>query len=223
MTKTNHKIELAIAFLYLLLHFIIPSKGILIADVAIVLYLLIGKERRQKIKSIGFRRPINVWKTILACLFLGIVLELSFDAFLDPLIEKIINQKTDMSSYDYIRGDLADYLVLLIIGIVLGGFIEEIIFRGFLITRLSSLFRIEWLGNLIAIIVTSAAFGYGHLYYGWSGFISSGLFGVLMGLIFIKSNKMLWYSILIHGFSNVASLTLIFLNLDKGIYTLIFK
>lgn len=223
MTSTNRKIELIIAFLYLLLNAAYHNKAVLIADIAVVVYLLIGKSRKEKLKSIGFTRPVNWLKTILICLFFGIVIELCSDIFIDPLIEKIMNLKTDISSYDYLRGSLPDYLMLLIIGFVLGGFIEEIIFRGFLITRLSSLFRIEWIGNLIAIVVSSASFGYAHLYYGWSGVISTGLFGVISGLIFIKSNKMLWYSILIHGFSNAASATLIFLNVDKEIYTLIFR
>jgi len=223
MKIANRKIEIAVVFLYLFLNIAFHShKAILIVDIAIVLYFLIGKTRKQKLKSIGFRKPVNWLKTILICLFLGIAIDLCFDIFIDPLLNKIIIQPND-TSYDYMRGSLPDYLMMIIVGWVIGGFIEEIIFRGFLITRLSSLFKTTWIGNLIAIVVSSASFGFAHLFYGWGGVISTGLTGIIFGLIFIKSNKILWYSILIHGFYDATCSTLIFLNLDKEICNLIFK
>ena len=75
MTSTNRKIELIIAFLYLLLNAAYHNKAVLIADIAVVVYLLIGKSRKEKLKSIGFTRPVNWLKTILICLFFGIVIE----------------------------------------------------------------------------------------------------------------------------------------------------
>ena len=156
-------------------------------------------------------------------MIIAIAIELSFEIFFNPIIEKFTASKIDLTSYDNMRGNLSNYITWLFIGWIVGGFIEEVLFRGFLITRISNLFNRENVGNWFAIVITSAIFGFSHLYQGWSGVISTGLIAILFGIVFIKSNKILWYSILTHGFVNVIGLTVIFLNMDKCLSTLIFK
>jgi len=156
-------------------------------------------------------------------MILAIVIELCFEVLFNPIIEKLTASKIDLTGYDKIRGNLLNYLQWLLIGLVVGGFIEEILFRGFLITRISKIFNNAKDGNWFAIIITSAIFGFSHLYQGLSGVISTGLIALLFGIIFIYNNKILWYSIITHGFVNLVGLTVIFLDIDKYISTLVFK
>ncbi|MBN2259327.1 MAG: CPBP family intramembrane metalloprotease [Clostridiales bacterium] len=218
-----NKLELTALILSLLAITILPPYGILIAFGLVILVLFIGKEKKQKLKSIGFTRPKNWGKTILICVLLAIAIEMSFEILFNPIIERLIVSKIDSTGLDNIRGNLSNYLIWLLLGWIIGGFIEEILFRGFLITRISSLFSSENSGNLFAIVLTSTIFGFNHLYQGWSGVISTGLIGVLFGIIFIKNNKILWYSILTHGFVNVIGFTVIFLDIDNYISNLILK
>lgn len=214
--------ELVIVILCLLLITFLPTLGLLIAFAILALYLVIGKDRKQKLKSIGFKEPPNWWKTIIVSLLLGIIIEISLQIFFYPIIEKLTGSKIDLSAFDSVRGNFPNYIMMVIAGWVVGGFIEEILYRGFLITRLAKLFKNENSGNSIAIILTSAIFAYTHIYQGWNGVIITGLFGILIGFIFIKNNKILWYTILIHGFVNLAGFTIIYLNLDKKISMLLF-
>lgn len=223
LTVKINKLELYILILSLLVVAFLPPYGVLIAFGLVVSVLLTGKENKQKLRSIGFIRPINWGKTILICVLLAIAIEMSFEILFNPIIERFTAAKIDLSGLDNIRGNLSDYLIWLLLGWIIGGFIEEILFRGFLITRISNLFSSKNLGYLTAIVLTSAVFGYSHLYQGWSGVISTGLIAVLLGIIFIKNHKILWYSILTHGFVNVIGLTVIFLDWDKYLSTLIFK
>jgi uncharacterized protein len=67
-------------------------------------------------------------------------------------------------------------------------------------------------GNLI---VTSILFGLAHWYQGRSGALSTGIIGVILGILFIASGFNLWLPILTHGFIDTVGLFLIFINGDK--------
>ncbi len=63
--------------------------------------------------------------------------------------------------------NVSNYLILIVVGWIVGGFIEEMLFRGFLITRISNWFKNHSaLGDAVAIAFTSAPFGFSHLYQG---------------------------------------------------------
>ena len=217
------KIELAIILLCIVITISIPGLGVLISFAIVFIYLLSGKKRKQNFKSIGFVSPDNWLKTILISIILAIVIQAAMTILAGPLIDKITNAETDLTAFNNIRGNWINYLLLILVGWLVGGFIEEILFRGFLITRISKFFSNEELGNWIAIIITSFIFGFSHLYQGWDGVINTGLTALLLGIIFIKSGKILWYSIITHGFINVIGLTLIYLEWDKNFEGLLFN
>lgn len=217
------KVELFLTLLCLIVVIAVPPVGVLIAFLLVLFYLLIGEERKRKVHSIGLRAPADWISTIGICLALGISIEMGFQLVFNPLIEELTGSKVDLTAYDGIRGNFTNYLLLLLIGWVVGGFIEEILFRGFLITRLSRIVKKEQLGNWFAILLTSLTFGFSHLYQGWSGVISTSLMGLIFGFIFIRSNKLLWYTIVTHGFINTTALTLMWLDLDKVLGSLLFK
>lgn len=220
--KRISKSELYITIVGLLVTVSLPPIGVLIGFVIVLVYLIIGKDRKEKLKSIGFNSPDGWRTTIFLCLLFGILIELSFQIVFTPIIEMISNSTVDLSAYDGIRGNFLNYLVVLLIGWVAGGFVEEVLFRGFLITRISKLFRNINIGNWFAILLTSVIFGFSHLYQGLSGVIGTGLISVILGFIFIKYRGILWYSILTHGFVNTTALTLMWLNIDTRLGKLLF-
>lgn len=203
--------ELVVTIVCLAVIMLLPPLGVIIAFLLVVLYLLIGAERLQRLRSIGFTQPDSWTKAIAVCFLLGLVIETCFVVVITPLIEQLTGSGIDLSAYDNIRGNIPNYLLMLLVGWVVGGFIEEILFRGFLVTRISRLLGDTRTAQWLAILLTSMTFGFSHLYQGWSGVISTALISVILGIIFIKSGRVLWYSILTHGFINLVSLTLIFL------------
>jgi membrane protease YdiL (CAAX protease family) len=97
---------------------------------------------------------------------------------------------------------------------VVGGFLEEMTFRGYLITQIKKHCCGDSFGAVIALIITSASFGLSHLYQGATGVLSTGLIGFILGVIYIKNRYNLWLPIFTHGFVNTAGFILIYLNLD---------
>jgi membrane protease YdiL (CAAX protease family) len=69
------------------------------------------------------------------------------------------------------------------------GVLEEVLYRGFLITTLSS-------GSLalniwIAVIIAAVLFGMGHLYQGLSGMLKTSIIGLIMGIIFAATGSII--------------------------------
>lgn len=192
---------------------LVPSIGVLIAFIFIIIILWIERKRIKIFTSIGFKKPESIDKTLLLCLIYGIVIELSFQMFLNPLFEISTGSRIDLSSFDNVKGNFATYIIMLIIGWVVGGFIEEITFRGYLITRLVRVLGKSSLVLFCILLITSVPFGLSHLYQGWSGVLSTGSIAMVFGYIFIKNNYNIWYTILTHGFVNMVGFTILYFDL----------
>jgi membrane protease YdiL (CAAX protease family) len=104
---------------------------------------------------------------------------------------------------------------------VLVAFLEELVFRGYLMTQLSLVFGGNWLAAMLSLLISSIVFGLAHWYQGRSGALSTGLLGVILGGLFIWSGNNLWLPILTHGFIDTIGLGLIYLNLDVKLHRLI--
>lgn len=81
---------------------------------------------------------------------------------------------------------------------LIGAFSEEVIFRGYLLTRFEELFGIR----KAAILGSALVFGFGHLYQGVGGLIAAALFGVLYGFVFSK-RRSIWPLVFAHAINNV--------------------
>ena len=200
---------------------LVPSLGVLLAMLFVFIALFVGKKEKS-FNAIGFKKQDSWTKTILIGALLGIGIQIFYIIVFDPLIEKITGTPIDLSNLDNMRGDFGRFVGWIVIGFGIGGFLEEITFRGYLITRLTKVLG-EKPGQLVFIVlVTSVSFGIAHLYQDISGMISTGSFAIFFGIIFIKSNYNLWYPILAHGFANTASVLLIYLDWDIALNRLLF-
>lgn len=132
----------------------------------------------------------------------------------DPIIRYLTDSPIDLSPFDHLRGNLQALLTWLLIVWLLVVFVEEIIFRGFLMLELKRLLGDSRVGLLINLTLTSVLFGLAHWYQGPSGILGTGIVGFLLGWIFIRNGFNLWLPILVHGFIDTIGLTMIYLNAD---------
>lgn len=218
----KNKLELILLIGLLLLVMFGKDLGMILSFLIVILYLLIGKNRKEKLNSVGFRKPHNWGKLLLTTFLLGFIIEMSFQLLINPIIELLADSKIDLSAFDGIQGNLPTYLIYLVIGFVIGGLLEEMLFRGFLLTRIATFFKSEKLGFTFGIIILSVLFGLAHLYQGWSGVLNTGLVSVLLGIVFIKYNKNLWYAVFTHGFIDFIGFTILYLGLTEKLQSLIF-
>ena len=111
-----------------------------------------------------------------------------------------------------LRGNLGEYLYWLIpVAWGSAAFGEELVFRGFLQTRLESMFGTVTGATAIAAIGQAIIFGSLHAYLGLGGAILAGATGLVIGLVYVAGGRNLWICIILHGMIDTVSLTAIYL------------
>ena len=65
------------------------------------------------------------------------------------------------------------------------GFCEELLYRGFLMWYLG-----HWLGLVPSLALVSLLFGLGHSYQGVRGVVTTGLVGVVLGLVYLLAGSL---------------------------------
>ena len=158
-----------------------------------------------------FQMIYKSWPITLAIgIALGTFVGLVVNPVLDSFSEWLTGTDIDLSQFASVQGDGGAYLELLIVAILFGGIVEEVAFRGFFIGWGTRLFGMKLAVPLL--LLSSIAFGIGHLYQDLAGGVSTGLFALIMGGLYLLFDRKLLPVILIHAVSNFCGVTEIFLN-----------
>lgn len=191
-----------------------PGIGVIFALVVVV-YLALSRE--QGLVQFGFRSQESWVLTLLLSLGVGLFLALFSMAVIEPLAEKITGQPHDISIVEGTKGNLLVLLQWLVAVWLFVGFLEELLFRGYLMTEFMRIAGNSTIAEAVAVAFSSIVFGLAHLYQGASGGISATLVGGILGFIFLVSDSNLWLLILIHGFVDTVQIILISLNKDSDV------
>lgn len=174
--------------------------------------------KKETFSSIGLSfKNINISRSIIIGIVLGIALELFATYFTTPLLSSYFKSEPNLSGLQEIKGNLLTLLLFTLLSWVLAAFGEEICFRGFLMNRLANLFGNNNIGWILSLVLSSILFGWGHTEQGITGWIQEGLSGLFLGVIFLRSGKNLTMSIVSHGVSNTLAFILIYLGEYPGI------
>ena len=165
--------------------------------------------RRWDMKYFGMTRP-NWLKTIFKAFLFTIGVFILNDFLIQPLIEFYFG-RIDLSEVSGIEGNLLNYVVFIFLGWLLGGFCEEIIYRGYVLKRLAIILGDTNKAWLLSAVIASIVFGFAHNYQGPSGIIVTAIIALIFGLIFVFHKNNLMLLVLIHGIYNMIEITLIYL------------
>ena len=185
------------------------------AGVPVTILLIWGLLRLggEGFRDLGLAPPKGWGKT----LFLGTVLALMAQLFATfvvvPLLRMADVPLPDFSRFEAVEGNLSMLLFLLFIAWVPAGFGEEVIWRGFFMTRLARLLGEGRVGWGLSLLLTSVIFGLLHAYQGPSGMILTGTAGLILGGIFLASGRNLWLAIFTHAMMD----TLAFVGMYLGL------
>jgi membrane protease YdiL (CAAX protease family) len=173
--------------------------------------------RKERWSSIGFSWPERAGRAILIGCIAGILMELFAVFVTTPIISGFFGVEPDVSDLKDVQGNLMMLLIFLALSWLLGGFGEELCFRGFLMARLARIFgqgRAAWIASLV---LSSALFGWGHTEQGPSGWVQEGLSGFLLGVLFLANKRNLTVPIVAHGISNTVALVFIYFGRYPGL------
>lgn len=116
--------------------------------------------------------------------------------------------------FSNLPGNLSAYIFWLATAWIVGGFAEEMLFRGVVFTRLEQLMGRTRLATAMAVLGQGLLFGQQHYYYqGLPGLVSTALIGIVSGALFLVFRRSLWPLVISHGLGNTIGLTLIYLGI----------
>lgn len=128
-----------------------------------------------------------------------------------PVLTKIIPlEKANLDDFKKVRHHTGNYIFFLVLSWLGGGFYEELVFHGFIFTRLEKM--IPGKNALrISFLLTNTIFGLYHFQLGIGGVFNAFLAGSAYHALMIKYKRNLWYSIFVHGFFDTIAFTYIYL------------
>lgn len=200
----------AILFVVLFPHFVpLPFYSYAIVCLALVVFIL--RKENKTLRDIGLKPKGISIKTFV----IGILSALLWVAFMKWIYLPIISfffTVPDYTEYNFIQNHLSNLIITTIAAWIIGGFYEEIIFRGFIQKTIQNWFKNNH-SFLIAGILTSFIFGLYHYQQGYLGIISATLGGLFWTYLFNRFGLNLWYTIISHAIFDTITLTLIYLGL----------
>ncbi len=195
--------------LALLLFLGIPYLDLLIAFILILIYTYKKKGIKEEL---GFSKPESWIKTVMLSFLLGIgIVLLSYYVFL-PQIQHLTGHPLELGMFEPLKHNTSLLISSLALGWIVGGLIEETIFRGFIISKFMDHLPAQT-GAIIGIVFSSCLFGYLHTYQGPTGQILTGLVGFILAIIYVVNKRNIWLNIFTHGFVNTVSMLLLYFDL----------
>lgn len=205
-SRILHDALSALLILTILIFLELPYLPVVLSSILVVGYSTlktgIGNE-------LGFIRPKQLFQSIGIAMMMAIVLVASSFFLFGPALELITGEAINLGPFAQLKGNTSFLLISIAIGWIIGGFMEEIIFRGFFLSRIIDLFPGKK-GVILGILLTSLLFGYLHDYQGITGQLLTGLIGAILGGIYVLNQRKIWLNILLHGSLNTISMLLLY-------------
>ena len=202
---------IVIGFSFLFPHFgIIPIPFAYTIPVLLIIWLLL-KKTKENFTNLGFSVKRFEWRAVAwgAVCSAMLILFLRFVFF--PLLTKIIIlPEANLDDFKSIQHNLQLYLFILLMAWLVGGFYEELVFHGFIFTRIEKMITSKYAAPA-GFFITNLIFGLYHFQQGITGVIHAFIAGCAYQLLMMKFNRNLWYAIFIHAFYDSIALTLIYL------------
>lgn len=169
-------------------------------------------------KDIGYSKPDNWITTILLGILIGTVCKLLMKALVMPVLDADpINRY-----YHYLTGNKT-LLPFAVWAMILAGFAEETVFRGYMFERLARLLKNNKGSNSLILLITSILFAFAHYTtQGIAGVEQAVITGLLFGSIYMITGT-LWMSMIAHAVFDLTALALIYFDVEAQVAHWIFK
>jgi membrane protease YdiL (CAAX protease family) len=169
--------------------------------ISLVILWIVSWLRGIRWSYFGLIRPKSWFRTTLQSLGVALAVLLTVKLIINPLMNAIPNAGfQDLSRFDYLHGDLPNLIIMLVNIWITAAFLEEFLFRGYLMNRLIDLMGSQTtLAWVIALVGQAIIFGLVHAYQSPIGMFKVGLIGLVFGASFLVTGRNLWPLILAHG------------------------
>lgn len=206
--KKDVIIDLGITLFLILFPHFIPLPFYSYTLVCLLIIYIFLKRKSKTFRDIGLKKNGISLKTI----FIGISSALLWMAFMRwgfaPIISALFTVP-DYTEYDFIKNNISNLMITIVAAWLVGGFYEEIAFRGIIGSALEKYFKPLW----VSVFISSMLFGIYHWQQGIFGIVAATLGGLYWSFIYLYFGRNLWNSILSHALFDTITLILIYLGL----------
>jgi membrane protease YdiL (CAAX protease family) len=190
-----------------------------LAPLSAILVLLWAWRSHTPWRAIGYVRPESWTRSALIGIAFGIVLKFLLKVVVMPLLgAPPLNQ-----AYHYLVGNTAALPGVVIAMIVVAGWGEETVFRGYMFERLGRLIGTAAWARALTVMLTSGLFAAGHYHVqGLAGAEQALITGLVFGTIFAVTGR-LWMLMFAHAAYDLTAVALIYWNFESQFAHLVFK
>jgi len=163
-------------------------------------------------REIGLARP-NSWpRTVLLGIMtlVGTFLVINAVQWIALNLPGLAAEPADVSRFDPVAGNLAIFLLYTVLAWTTITFGEEMLFRAFLISQLEGVFQGFKISTALAVLGSTFTFGLAHYQEGPVGILTTAGIGFLFALVYLRTGRNLWVTIIAHGLANTLRFILIF-------------
>jgi membrane protease YdiL (CAAX protease family) len=189
------------------------------APLSAVLVLLWAQRSSTPFRDIGYVRP-GSW---LGGLAIGVVFGVLLKLLTKSVVLPLLGAPAINPVYHYLAGNIAALPAAVFTMIVVAGFGEETVFRGFLFERLGKLLGQSAGAKAGIVLVTAGLFAAAHLAdQGAAGAEQALVTGLAFGTVFAVTGR-IWVLMCAHAAYDLFAVAIIYFNVEPNIAHLIFK
>lgn len=198
---------------------IILGGNLLLEPLSAVLVLIWVKISDTPWRDIGYARPRNWPKLIAIGIAFGVTLKFAMKAIVMPLL----GAPPVNSAFHFVTGNPSVIPFMLYLMIVVAGFGEETLFRGWMFERLGKLFGQRAPARIAIVLITASLFAAVHYpLQRIPGVQQAFIVAVIFGSIFVVTRQ-LFMLMIAHAAFDLAALAMIYWDWERLVAHLIFK
>jgi membrane protease YdiL (CAAX protease family) len=198
---------------------LVIAAGQLVPPLSSVLVLVWTKLSRTPWREIGYVRP----KSWIGSLLVGVAFGILFKFLMKAIVMPLLGANPTNQAYHYLVGNRAALPATVFTMIVVAGFGEETVFRGYLFERLGKLLGRSTAARIMIVLVTAAVFASLHYFsQGLAGAQQAAITGLLFGTVFAVTGR-IWMLMCAHAAFDLTAVAIIYWNLESAVAHLVFK
>jgi CAAX protease family protein len=169
--------------------------------------------------AIGYARP----KSWIGSVAIGLAFGSAFKLLMKAVVMPLLGADPLNPTYHYLVGNTAALPGMVFASIVVAGFGEETVFRGYLFERLGKLLGTRAVAKLGIVLLSTGFFAVRHFSdQGLAGVQQAVVTGLVFGTIFAVTGR-IWMLICAHAAFDLTAVAIIYFNLESDLAHLVVK
>lgn len=169
--------------------------------------------------EIGYARP----RSWIGSAAIGLAFGSAFKLLMKAVVMPLLGADPLNPTYHYLVGNTAALPGIVFASIVVAGFGEETVFRGYLFERLGKPLGTRAMAKLVIVLLSTGLFALRHFPdQGLAGVQQAVVTGLVFGTIFAVIGR-IWMLICAHAAFDLTAVAIIYFNLESGLAHLVVK